>query len=471
MTERKTLMRRLAAGVGAFALATVGFFAASTAAYAENGDGNGEPTPAQIAQIDKNTKGSIIVHKHVKVEDGQPLGTALQGVKFKVERVSHNGTPIDLSTAGGWVLAEQLFNDTGVPPLPTDFTSTQVGSEQETNSSGETTFDNLGIGVYLVTETDPGNNVIAQKAAPFLVAIPNPVDGDWIYNVHVYPKNVVSELNVPVKRVGEPDKKYEVGANIDWEIEVTVPGTDSGYKSFVISDNLASNLTFVEWKSIKVGSTTLGAGDYTVGTDNSVTLTPAGMVILNNAAATGEVTVSAVISTTVTSIPDNGVIANKATITINGTPKDTPDVTSNWGQIKVLKKSNVQGANVDGAVFELWNSDKSVKLAEGTISGGEYVFTMWLGNNDVKTGTFWLKETVAPQGHVLPADPWTGPIDVTAGETQTAKVSQEVTNHKPTGPTLPQTGSSATVIMMLVGLGLIGGAGALFAARRTRTSH
>jgi len=62
-----------------------------------------------------------------------------------------------------------------------------------TNDEGLATITDMPVQAYLVCETTtPGN--IVQKAKPFVVTVPHPntaagADGQWIYDVHVYPKN------------------------------------------------------------------------------------------------------------------------------------------------------------------------------------------------------------------------------------------------------------------------------------------
>src|SRR5699024_500126 len=101
---------------------------------------------------------------------------------------------------------------------------------------------------------------------------------------------------------------------------VPVPQSTAGYNQFSIADSLGSGLEFAGWTSGTVGSTELDPStDYTEDTDtHTISLTEDGLAKLNAAAANGEVTVTAVISTTVTKL---GSHVNKATVSVNGNEK------------------------------------------------------------------------------------------------------------------------------------------------------
>ncbi len=54
-------------------------------------------------------------------------------------------------------------------------------TQKETNSSGKVTFGNLKTGLYLVVPVD-------IASSPFLVSIPEKIDGKWYYNIDATPK-------------------------------------------------------------------------------------------------------------------------------------------------------------------------------------------------------------------------------------------------------------------------------------------
>ena len=464
MNKKKTLGKRLAAIAGVLTIGLAGL-----AGPASADDDATAPAPSPVS-INPNATGSITVNKHVDDADQTPgvvTGDPLEGVGFKLEKVVC--TPaIDLTTAEGWDIAEGIYESNS---LPTGCQLVQQGDEQTTNAVGKTVFGELGLGVYLVTETSSGNNLITAKAAPYWVTVPNPENGAWVYDVDTFPKNVLGTVN-PTKTVGTPDKPadIELGAIVPFTIEAPVATPSLPYVSFSITDALSAGLEFVSWSDISIGGVALAAADYTVSADNTtVTLTSTGIAKLNAAAAVPDgTTVSAVIKAEVT---DLGKLDNKASVSINGTPGDTPEVTTNWARLDINKyEAGKTSEKLAGATFELWNADKTTLLATGTTdSTGKLSFVVWVGNNADTTEVVYLKETVAPQGYVLPADPWTGPITLTSGVDANASITvSDIANKKPSGPELPLTGAAGTLLMTIGGaaLVLIGGGVAVVARKR-----
>ena len=468
MSTSKSALRRLISGAAALALGLVGALSLGSFASAA-------PTPGNI---DPAAVGSIIIHKHVKAEGstaGNPAGSPLSGVTFRVTEILRSGVSIPLGTAEGWTAIDGL-TPAGVATAPF---SKGTATEHVTGSDGKVTAGGLKVGVYLVEEIDAGPNLITAPAAPFLVTIPMPVEatqttpGGWLYNVDVYPKNELGSVT-PTKTAGTPSKPADVvlGAIVPFTITVPVAKPALPYTSFSITDALSPGLEFSSWGAISIGGTALVATDYTISSNNNtVTLTAAGLVKLNAASANGATTVTAVINAKVTSV---GQLKNKASVSINGTPGETPQVTTNWARVEITKQDkNNTATKLAGATFELYAENKTTLLATGTTdSFGKVSFIVWVGNNEDVTEVVYLKETVAPQGYVLPADPWTGPITLTAGTTaETSIKAHTIDNLKVAGPNLPMTGAAGTAAMSLGGLTLIGvGATAILVARRRRTT-
>lgn len=479
MTERKTLMKRLTAGVGAFALATVGFFAASTAAYAENGDdnGNGGATPVQVANIDTSEQGKLVIHKF----DGNPgdegdgteldtdnMGNPLEGVKFTIWRVTYNGNPIDLTTYQGWVDA-QGATPANVEAGADDYDKIEV-TTVTTGTDGVATFTpaagGAGFGLYFVKETAPGSNLIVSPVVSFLVAIPYPSDGDWLYTVHVYPKNKV-DTDVPDKKVTDPGHDLVKGDEVVWTITKKLPAVSAGFKKLVITDTLDSRLDYVE-VDIENYASPADYGVSQAGQTVTIEFTEAGLAKLE----AGE-TVTVTLTTKVNALGDDASFKNKALVNVNDAEQETNEVKTFWGSLELLKVDKENNKALSGAKFKLYDGKDGLLLQDGYETGSNGRLTingLWVGNDPAETREYCLLETEAPAGYITPVGDiaWTC-FDVSAdGMTAVTKTAK---NTKQEGPKLPQTGSSATVIMMLVGLGLVGTAGALFAARRTRTSH
>lgn len=357
---------------------------------------------AAVTIPDPAAEGSLTIHKLVNpTAAGSPAngleqtldatyGTGLNGVEFQIQEI----TTVDLQTTAGWQAAADYAQDPstidaadlGAPVTGT--TATVAGED------GVLVFDPLTVGAYLVTE----NLTAAQiedgitGADPFVVTIPmtHPVDLDeWVYDVHVYPKNLSTE---PVKTVNDgPGTTYEVGDQIEWTISAAVPAQDTTFYAFKdeLSEHteipgadaaeIASNV------AVNIGATALTSGtDYTVYypltlaqlqtidptatavADNTllVVLTASGLTALNAVAATDEVSVT--FNTEVVSLPTDGIIANTGVVfpndsyPLSGPGVPTEEVESKFGEIiidKFVNGSDVATSPLAGAEFKVFASE------------------------------------------------------------------------------------------------------------------
>ncbi|MFB7376124.1 choice-of-anchor A family protein [Kitasatospora purpeofusca] len=115
------------------------------------------------------------------------------------------------------------------------------------------------------------------------------------------------------------------------------------------------------------------------------------------------------------------------------------------GEVRVLKTDSVSGAVLAGGVFELWeetngiaglqtsgvNPDTQVGAACTTGADG-------LCRRTVEVGTYYWRETAAPTGYDLPAEPVFGPLVLTA---QNAAAGVQVTAKDCPSPKPPATGA------------------------------
>lgn len=472
MTRFRRAVGKTLAALGVAGLAVAGAAGIAVA------DPAGEGVAGEIA---KDATGTITVHKHVKDEansdPGDPAGAPLAGVEFTVQEVLYKGDPIDLSTAEGWEAAEGAYT---LSPFPSgDYTLVSPGEKIVTGADGTAQTESLTQGLYYVTETGSGENLISSPAAPFLVTIPFPAkDGTWIYNVQAYPKNELGEVT-PGKTVNDPEVEIGIGQAVTFDLSLPVAQSDLPYVSLSITDSLSDCLAFVSWTDVKIGDDVLTADDYTVSEDDSkITLTGDGLGKLNAQTKTAATTVTATLTATVQCL---GINDNKVSAEINGKPGEGPEVSTNWAKLTV-NKTGVNQAVLAGAKFELYDYTGDVggtcsatttgdtPIASGTTAAdGTLSWEVWVGNNGDVTRVVCLLETEAPVGYVLPADPWTGPITLTAGNTEEASITtQSITNRKPSGPTLPETGASGTLLMTVGGLGLVALAGGLVLATRRK---
>lgn len=475
------LAKRALAALGATALILAGSLGVSSAASAEDAVPAPAPSPSNIT----GETGTLTIHKHAgdpgAAGDGTvitdpakiaALGAGLVGVQFSIERVTYDGAPIDLTTPEGWDIAQDATVAKVIGGLD-DFGKT-AETTATTIAGGIAVINDLPYGMFLVTETDPGDNEIVTPIQPFLVTVPYPhaTDSTWLYDVHVYPKNKLN-TTTPEKTVAAPDAVI-LGSTVDWTITAPIPALGPGgtYDAFVITDTLDPRLTLTG-AVVKIDDTVLDVGvDYTVSGNVVITLTAAGRAQL-----TGADNVIVEVSTTVDSLGEGetgGKISNHAIVRVNNSERETGYPQTNWGPLQVIKKAAVAPNNtLQGAEFTLHETKGGAALSEvGTlttdVNGEIFVDGLWVGNGATLSKTYWLKETKAPAGYVLPTGDaaWTE-VTVNAGSAASV-VPVVINNTQQNAPRLPLTGSTGTLAFMVGGAALLVAAGgvALAAARR-----
>lgn len=283
-------IKKIVAGVAAVATAAIGLGMAAPAAMADTGVGN----------IDTSKSGSLTINKR-KVAAGStgnpnytgetvsnPAGEALNGAGFTIYEVYSDSThPYDLTVASNWDNLGSTDSSKKVSIGPNDTvldinghqigTLHQVGNEQLTAGEGQTTFSNLGIGLYYVVETTKPEGV-TQESDPFFVTIPFPSRTSanakatkWVYDVNVYPKNGTN----PATKNVDPTDHHHTGQTIKWNIDVAVPSIaqTATHTQFGIHDFLQEGTTLAgstgNW-SVSVIGTPANAATFTQGTDYTV---------------------------------------------------------------------------------------------------------------------------------------------------------------------------------------------------------
>lgn len=500
MSTKHTALRRFAAGAGALALALAGFAGVGTAAMADDND----PVGTNIGpdQPGAPVKGTLTINKY----SGGPVGQGetpdqdnlLDGVEFTVTRVGKvdGGTcvPLDLTNASHWDGLEVLFDR--APAAPADPFCLTTTVQDDVTSDGKVTFT-LDVGIYLVQETDPGDNPIVSKVPDFYVSIPTSLGeggAGWTYDVVADPKNQL--MDVPSKTIDEDQVDLVVGSDVTWTLNVPIPTLNNNetFTEAVITDTLDSRLTYVAGSStVTIDSdpaTSLVEGTHYNVTGNAVwTLTESGRALLDSNQGKNLIIE---FDTTVTSVGDGSIPNDDYGSTFNGTtvPGDDEPHTY-WGQLSILKTDDSETAlPLAGAEFQVF--DAAGAQCPATVPAGDPVaigvsgddgivlwdytaaasspLGLWIANSDEPltspTKDYCVYETVVPSGHS--ADVITNPVTITAGEDNVKALT--VVNPKTDGPDLPLTGAQGTLLMTVGGLVLVGvGGGALALTRRRKT--
>lgn len=455
------------------------------------------------------TEGTLTIHKYAGApvdgagNDGRLLTgneledrEALGGVTFEVQRVGiiESGTCVDelsLDEPADW----DFVPTTEVPSF-----GSNEGDLCATGSPATLTTDNFGtaeftgnLGLYYVTETDPGDHPVVEQAAPFYVTLPmptvadDPLDYDWNYDVHVYPKNQLA--GEPTKTITERPDDLTVGSNVTWNLSATVPTLNDAatFTEASIKDQLNDRLGYVS-SIVRVGDTvvysdvagvevpTAGLVDRTG--EATWTFTEEGLAILGEnqgAAVTVElvtkVTGGAGEITNGGDDPDN----NPAEFSFNGVSRPTPLAYTYWGQLKITKVDQSDNARkLSGAEFAVHEAaDEATEcpaeptgdaVSTGT-SGEDGVVTwthadsdtrsplnLWVANSNTEltdpSKAYCVYETKAPAGYTA-----TGPqlVNITSGDLTTANdLNWEDPQRE--GPDLPLTGASGTLALTAGGL-------------------
>ena len=176
-----------------------------------------------VATINTSLKGSITIHKYEYNGTTDTKGTgetsdadkvpsdakALEGAGFTIYKVAdvndlttyYSANPTDLPSVNTYV-------ENG--KIKSVYSTSQVGEEVKTNAEGIAEFKTLDLGFYVVVETTTPDKV-TTPVDPFIVSVPMTTkDGDnWLYDVHVYPKNKTTYGGVTLEKTGKNGTKLE----------------------------------------------------------------------------------------------------------------------------------------------------------------------------------------------------------------------------------------------------------------------
>lgn len=230
-------------------------------------DANTTTTAPSTSTIDTGKKGSITIHKYVMVDttkattsnNGEEVGTdkiptgatAASGAKFTLYKVMaqddlikyYNGEN-DTYKDKKPVYTDFVDENSGTYTIKSDATVTgYTPVNATTDKNGLAKFEELDIGLYVVIETETPK-AVTKPVTPFLVSVPmtkvvtadsKQTATEWLYDIHVYPKNSTAVGEVTLKKMGavgdKTDKSAAPLAGVQFKLEHLRDGADASVES------------------------------------------------------------------------------------------------------------------------------------------------------------------------------------------------------------------------------------------------
>ncbi len=227
-------------------------------AMAEGGTtaGAGTAPKTSTSTIDKGQTGSITIHKYLMEDTDSALPSTngektdtlpadalpASGVEFTLYKVMNIDQLIkyfDGVSNDAEVNAKKYFVDNDYSKgVTADVATNNLVDTKATTKDGTVTFKNLALGLYLVVESKTPVTV-TKAVEPFLVSVPMTRIGkdgttdpsDWLYDIHVYPKNSTNKGNVTLKKLGAVGDKTDSTPvpvkGVQFTLEMLTAGADA----------------------------------------------------------------------------------------------------------------------------------------------------------------------------------------------------------------------------------------------------
>lgn len=197
-------------------------------------EGSGTTTEPTANPVWTQDTGSITIHKYEWNGDAGKTGTGEPGDSLPTNEKGETPTPLagatftvyqvknaedlkkyydgkDVAWPTSWEDYAEPDTTTGGYKLKSEKVEavTEIGSKT-TDASGVVKFEKLSLGLYLVLETKTPDSV-RTACVPFFVSVPmtkvstdtNGALTDWLYDVHVFPKNSTAYGKADLQKVGK----------------------------------------------------------------------------------------------------------------------------------------------------------------------------------------------------------------------------------------------------------------------------
>lgn len=348
------------------------------------------------------------------------------------------------------------------------------GKETSTEDGSTITFSGLDLGYYLVS---------SSLGALCSLTTTEP-------NATVHEKNAVPTIDKTVEtKPGSNDWKAtntaKIGDTVSYKVEITV---EAGTQKYVLSDTMTDGLTFSS-TSLKVSSV---KGDAVANIDYSFKSKNNGFELSLDDAYVSRVGAGNVITVTYTAtLNENAVIdgngnQNSATLNYGNKQSVTKETTTYSYEFDLVKIDDVTSKLLDGAEFELYESetsdepikfvltDKGYRVANGKEQGAASTIAVNKSAHiyGLDKTVYYLKETKAPDGYNQLTDRQM--VDLSKGSNNTTLATGATTWNdnggvvvrNNAGATLPSTGGMGTTLFYVIGGGLMVAAAVLLITKK-----
>lgn len=414
--------------------------------------------------------------------------------------------------------------------------ATDANKKSTAAKSGKAKFGDLPLHkLYIFAETDATKAALASDgttkvnvtkvSVPFLVSLPfTGSDGTIVKDLKVYPKNSTGEDSIDKKIVeGETEKlttAANIGDTVNYKVTYSVPVTENGLESLVITDTMSKGLTFNESSdSVTVYNGDTEVKNYSVekGVDSStgeqiitITFTPEYCKSLATD-STQKFTITYTATLNEKAVLGQTGNTNKVQLKYTNKGEEEKTISPDPGKdtkvftygIDLLKKGEGTDTVLKNVKFKLTDENGAAINVEKT-SEGYYtrILTTSATNpsnivttddngkiyiRGLKPGTYQLKETETNAGYVLLKEPVKieiaedstipGKATATVGDkkvtmqndqknsdSKTAEVPLTVVNSK--GFNLPVTGGRGIALFTIAGIAIVAAAGSLLFMRK-----
>lgn len=364
--------------------------------------------------------------------------------------------------------------------------STPVTTKTFSESDVTLDYSTTEPGVYYFKWTGTPAGVDSKIISNSVISLPYYKDGNWVnsYTGTISAKVEDSTPTVSKKiensDIDDSNTTAAIGSDVTFTLTAdTVGSSTEKAKMYKLTDTMSAGLTYKEVKGVKVGTTVVSTDDYKVTqTGQTVDIEFTSSYLNNDTSAF--YTADKVSVTYVATVNTAALISIAGELKPNTNHVDLhytnnmdvdSDITGNTVNVYTLTLNvgKVDGNNttktLPNATFKLTSDTDTTGTTLTTGEDGSVTFT------GLKAGTYYVEETVAPEGYNINSKKF----EITIS-TQGIVTGDNVTDNKLVVTdfplSVPQTGGAGTVMFTVGGIALIACAGVLFfvVMRKKKTS-